>query len=129
MIDFSLSEEEQMIRDTVRAFIQKEIIPLEPLVLRNEREHRPGLEPAHVKELQEKAKAAGFWGIGTPEEYGGADLGPVMRSIIAMPRAVASARRPSGLPRPSSLMRRRRLRCERSSSSRSSNPAACAPSA
>ncbi len=84
MIDFSLSEEEQMIRDTVRAFIQKEIIPLEPLVLRNEREHRPGLEPAHVKELQEKAKAAGFWGIGTPEEYGGADLGPVMRSIIAM---------------------------------------------
>ena len=84
MIDFSLSEEEQMIRDTVRAFIQKEIIPLEPLVLRNEREHRPGISTEQAQDLQQKAKAAGFWGIGTPEEYGGVDLGPVMRSIIAM---------------------------------------------
>ena len=45
MIDFSLSDEEQMMRDTVRAFMEKEVIPLEPQVLRNEREHRPGLSP------------------------------------------------------------------------------------
>ena len=51
---------------------------------RREREHRPGLSPEQAQDLQQKAKAAGFWGIGTPEEYGGADLGPVMRSIIAM---------------------------------------------
>ena len=84
MIDFSLSDEEQMMRDTVRAFMEKEVIPLEPQVLRNEREHRPGLSPEQAQDLQQKAKAAGFWGIGTPEEYGGVDLGPVMRSIIAM---------------------------------------------
>ena len=84
MIDFSLSDEEQMMRDTVRAFMAKEVIPLEPQVLRNEREHRPGLSPEQAQDLQQKAKAAGFWGIGTPEEYGGVDLGPVMRSIIAM---------------------------------------------
>ena len=71
-------------RDTVRAFMEKEVIPLEPQVLRNEREHRPGLSPEQAQDLQQKAKAAGFWGIGTPEEYGGVDLGPVMRSIIAM---------------------------------------------
>ncbi|MBS1698638.1 MAG: acyl-CoA dehydrogenase [Microbacterium sp.] len=83
-MDFSLSDEEQMMRDTVRAFMEKEVIPLEPQVLRNEREHRPGLSPEQAQDLQQKAKAAGFWGIGTPEEYGGVDLGPVMRSIIAM---------------------------------------------
>ena len=45
MVDFSLSDEERQIRDTVRSFIQKEVMPLEEEVLRNEREGRPGLEP------------------------------------------------------------------------------------
>ena len=58
MIDFSLSDEEQMMRDTVRAFMEKEVIPLEPQVLRNEREHRPGLSPEQAQDLQQKAKAA-----------------------------------------------------------------------
>lgn len=84
MIDFSLSEEQRMIRGTIRDFIEKEVMPLEPQVLRNEREGRPGVERAQLKELQAKAKAAGFWGIGTPEEYGGTDLGAVMTSIVAM---------------------------------------------
>lgn len=34
--------------------------------------------------MQEKAKAAGFWGINTPEEYGGANLGPVMTALLQM---------------------------------------------
>jgi alkylation response protein AidB-like acyl-CoA dehydrogenase len=84
MIDFSLSDEQRMVRDSVRDFIEKEVMPLEPQVLRNEREGRPGLEAGQLKELQAKAKNAGFWGIGTPEEYGGTDLGAVMTSIVAM---------------------------------------------
>ncbi|WP_170025136.1 acyl-CoA dehydrogenase family protein [Planctomonas sp. JC2975] len=84
MIDFSLSDEQRMVRDSVRDFIEKEVMPLEPQVLRNEREGRPGLEDGQYKDLQRKAKAAGFWGIGTPEEYGGINLGPIMSSIIAM---------------------------------------------
>ncbi|MCL2516691.1 MAG: acyl-CoA dehydrogenase family protein [Microbacteriaceae bacterium] len=84
MIDFSLDDEQKMVRDTIREFIDKEVRPFEPQVLRNEREGRPGLEPEQHKELQAKAKAAGFWGIGTPEEYGGTDLGKVMTSIVAM---------------------------------------------
>src|SRR5260370_6079664 len=31
-----------------------------------------------------KAKELGFWGINTPEEYGGANLGAVMTALIAM---------------------------------------------
>ncbi|MEV3982213.1 acyl-CoA dehydrogenase family protein [Nonomuraea sp. NPDC049758] len=83
-VDFSLSPEERQIRDTVRAFIEKEVMPLEPEVLRNEREGRPGLDPEVVRDLRAKARKSGFWGINTPEEYGGAALGPIMSAIIAM---------------------------------------------
>jgi acyl-CoA dehydrogenase len=83
-VDFSLSAEERQIRDTVRAFVTKEIMPLEPEVLRNEREGRPALEPGVLPDLQAKARKMGLWGINTPEEYGGAALGPIMSAIIAM---------------------------------------------
>ena len=84
MVDFSLNDEERQIRDTVRAFIEREVMPLEPEVLRNERAGRPGVERAVIRELQLKARRSGFWGVLTPEEYGGMDLGPVMAAIIAM---------------------------------------------
>jgi alkylation response protein AidB-like acyl-CoA dehydrogenase len=59
-------------------------MPLEPQVLRNERHGLPSLEPGQLTELQLKAKAGGWWGINTPEEYGGIALGPVMSAIVAM---------------------------------------------
>ena len=39
-MDFSLSDEEKAIRETVRTFIRKEVMPLEDEVLRRER-HPP----------------------------------------------------------------------------------------
>jgi acyl-CoA dehydrogenase len=84
MVDFSLSDEERQIRDTVRAFIEKEVVPLEPEVLRNERAGRPGIEREALRELQAKARRSGFWGVTTPEEFGGMNLGAVMAAIIAM---------------------------------------------
>jgi alkylation response protein AidB-like acyl-CoA dehydrogenase len=84
MVDFSLNDEERQIRDTVRAFIEREVMPLESEVLRNERAGRPGVERGTIRELQLKARRSGFWGVLTPEEYGGMDLGPVMAAIIAM---------------------------------------------
>lgn len=84
MLDFSLSDEQRMIRDSVRAFIRKEIMPLETQVLRNERAGRPALEPGQLKELQKKGKDAGFWGIVTPEEYGGVNLGALINAIVTM---------------------------------------------
>jgi alkylation response protein AidB-like acyl-CoA dehydrogenase len=84
MLDFSLSDEERQIRDTVRSFIEKEVMPLEPEVLRNERAGRPGIEPGVLRDLQNKARRSGFWGVNTPEEYGGMDLGAVMAAIVMM---------------------------------------------
>ncbi|MEN3540575.1 acyl-CoA dehydrogenase family protein [Microbispora sp. ZYX-F-249] len=83
-MDFSLSPEELQIRDTIRAFVEREVMPLEPEVLRSERAGGPGLDPEVLNDLRLKAKKMGFWGINTPEEYGGAALGPVMSAIIAM---------------------------------------------
>lgn len=79
-----LSDEQRMVQQTIRKFVEKELIPLENDVLRNEREGKPSLPPEKLKELQLKAKEAGFWGINTPAEYGGADLGQMMMAIVLM---------------------------------------------
>jgi alkylation response protein AidB-like acyl-CoA dehydrogenase len=81
-MDFALNDEEKAIRDTARAFIRKEVAPLESEVLRRERAHQPGLDRSELRELQRKAKAFGFWGLATPTEYGGMDLPAVMQSLI-----------------------------------------------
>ncbi|GAA4884347.1 acyl-CoA dehydrogenase family protein [Saccharopolyspora cebuensis] len=82
MVDFSLSETERDIRDWVRNFVQRELVPLEPEVLRRERAGERGLTKDEQRELQDKAKQAGFWGVQTPEEYGGMDLSAVMSALI-----------------------------------------------
>ncbi|MEU5846616.1 acyl-CoA dehydrogenase family protein [Saccharopolyspora shandongensis] len=84
MVDFALGEEERQIRDTVRSFITREVRPLEEEVLRNERAGKPSVDPDVLRELQHKAKKVGFWGVNTPEEYGGMNLGAVMSAILAM---------------------------------------------
>ncbi|SCZ15150.1 Acyl-CoA dehydrogenase [Streptomyces sp. 136MFCol5.1] len=84
MVDFSLSVEERQIRDTVRAFISKEVMPLEQEVLRNERAGVPAIALDVLAELRAKARRTGFWGMNTPEEYGGMNLGAVMSAILAM---------------------------------------------
>jgi alkylation response protein AidB-like acyl-CoA dehydrogenase len=81
-VDFSLNDEERAIRETARTFLRKEVMPLEEEVLRRERRHEPGLARDELRELQLKARAFGFWGLSTPEEYGGMNLPAVMQSLI-----------------------------------------------
>ncbi|MDT5042169.1 MAG: acyl-CoA dehydrogenase [Actinoplanes sp.] len=81
-MDFSLSDEERAVRDTARQFITREVRPLEQEALRRERAHQPGLEHSELRELQQKAKKFGFWGLSTPEQYGGMDLPAVLQSLI-----------------------------------------------
>ena len=66
-MDFNLPEELQLLKDTVRKFVDRELIPLE-------HECRPEGEdmPEHyIRPLQEKAKAIGLWLLDVPQEYGG----------------------------------------------------------
>ena len=67
-MDFNLPEELQVLKDTVRKFVDRELIPLE-------RECRPegeDMPEQYIKPLQEKAKAIGLWLLDVPQEYGGA---------------------------------------------------------
>ncbi|HEV8342453.1 MAG TPA: acyl-CoA dehydrogenase [Candidatus Binatia bacterium] len=78
-MDFNLPEELQMLKETVRRFVDKELIPLE-------REFRPEGEEMPerlLKPLQEKARAIGLWLLDVPEEFGGAGLGLLARCVIA----------------------------------------------
>ncbi|MGI8692046.1 MAG: acyl-CoA dehydrogenase family protein [Geodermatophilaceae bacterium] len=83
-MEFGLNEEQIAVRDTVRQFVQREVMPLESKCLRNERAGLPGVSAEELRELQDKAEKSGFWGVNTPEEYGGMALGPVMTAIVLM---------------------------------------------
>ena len=66
---FGLTEEQQMIVDTTRAFVENELYPHEMTV------ERTGHLPMElIKEIQSKAMAAGLYAANMPEEVGGAGL-------------------------------------------------------
>jgi alkylation response protein AidB-like acyl-CoA dehydrogenase len=81
-MDLTLTDEEREIRDWVRTFVTKELMPLEPQVLERERQGERGFTLEELRELQGKAKQSGFFGVLTPEEYGGMGLGSLMAALI-----------------------------------------------
>ena len=68
-MDFGLTQEQQMIVDTTRAFVENELYPREAAV------ERTGHLPLEViREVQAKAIAAGLYAANMPAEVGGAGL-------------------------------------------------------
>lgn len=68
-MDFGLTQEQQMIVDTTRAFVENELYPHEDAV------ERSGHLPLEViREVQAKAIAAGLYAANMPAEVGGAGL-------------------------------------------------------
>jgi alkylation response protein AidB-like acyl-CoA dehydrogenase len=68
-MDFGLTEEQRMIVDTTRAFVEAELYPHEQMV------ERTGVLPLElVKDIQAKAIAAGLYAANMPVEVGGAGL-------------------------------------------------------
>ena len=68
-MDFSLSEEQAFIVDTVRRFVETELYPLEEQV------ERTGQVPRELgREIQDKVRELGFYAPNIPEEFGGGGL-------------------------------------------------------
>ena len=88
-MDFSLTDEQRMILETVREFVRKELLPVEAEVQRAELQGRHYPDRPALRQLQSKARAAGLWGLLTPEEFGGANLGFLMTALITMETARA----------------------------------------
>ncbi|MGB3176562.1 MAG: acyl-CoA dehydrogenase family protein [Albidovulum sp.] len=68
-MDFGLSDEQRMIVETTRAFVEKELYPHEAEI-----ERSGHLRLDLVKDLQAKAIEAGLYAANMPEEVGGAGL-------------------------------------------------------
>ncbi|MGB9108951.1 MAG: acyl-CoA dehydrogenase family protein, partial [Telluria sp.] len=65
----SLPEELLQFRDSIRRFVDRELIPLEHAVGANGM-----LPPEQAAALRERAQQAGFWLMDVPEEFGGQGL-------------------------------------------------------
>lgn len=85
-MDFQSSDTIRMIRDTVRAFTNNELIPLESVVIQREADRGmrddPLIPPETDALLGEKAREIGLWGIDVPEEYGGQDFGMLAKCVV-----------------------------------------------
>ena len=71
-MNFALSEEQRMIVETTRAFVENELYPHE-----SEIERTGELRPELRHELKDKAVAAGLYAANMPAEVGGAGLDTV----------------------------------------------------
>ena len=76
-MDFSLTDEQKMIVQTVRAFVEKELLPHEEDVERLD-EVRPELR----RELIRRAGVAGLHAPNMPEQYGGGGLDTVAQTLM-----------------------------------------------
>ena len=66
---FGMTDEQKMIVETTRAFVEAELYPHEAMV------ERTGVLPLEIiREVQQKAMAAGLYAANLPEEVGGAGL-------------------------------------------------------
>jgi len=68
-MNFGLTEEQTLIVETTRAFVERELYPHEAEV-----ERTGHLRPELIRELQAKAMEAGLYAANMPEEVGGAGL-------------------------------------------------------
>ena len=73
-MDFDLTEEQQMIQDTIRKFANEEIAPVASENDKNA--HFP-------RDIFEKLAELGFMGTPIPEEYGGAGFDYISHAIVA----------------------------------------------
>ena len=71
-MDFELSDEQRLIQDTVRAFVDERVLPV---AVQNDIDHKLDME------LIEGMAELGILGIAIPEEYGGAGLDFVAEAL------------------------------------------------
>ena len=76
-MDFELPEEMRMLKETLRRFIDNEVIPIE-----REAYDGPEMVPAIREKLEARAQELGIWGVDVPESLGGLGMGLLARTVI-----------------------------------------------
>lgn len=98
-MDFALSQEQQMLYDTVRAFCEKELIPHEPLL---EKTHE--LPRDLEMELRKKGMQLGLHACNMPRRVGGAELDCVSFTLVEKGLSRASLALAECVRRPSQIL-------------------------
>lgn len=99
-MDFKLTDEQEMIADMMRSFVENELIPHE-----DEVEKADAVSPELGKMIQDKALAAGIYAANMPEEYGAADLDNVASVIMERELGKTSYALSHFVTRPSNILR------------------------
>ena len=92
-MDFELPEDIRLLRETVRKFVDRELIPIEMHSMDG-----PELKPEYKKSLEAKARELGLWQLDTPAEFGGQGLSLLALAVVweevqPLDRAAKSRRR------------------------------------
>ncbi|CAI8774728.1 MULTISPECIES: acyl-CoA dehydrogenase family protein [Pseudomonas] len=76
-MNFQLTQEQEMLVDSVRSFVEKELLPYETEVDRADE-----VSPELAAQIRGKAIAAGFYAFNMPEEVGGGGLDYLSQALI-----------------------------------------------
>jgi acyl-CoA dehydrogenase len=97
-MDFELPEEIRLLRETVRKFVDRELIPIEMHSMEG-----PDLKPEVKTALEAKARELGLWKLDTPAEFGGQGLSLLALAVVweEVHRSIALPNRGDGVFGPS----------------------------
>jgi len=76
-MDFELPEDIRLLRETVRKYVDRELIPIEMHSMEG-----PELKPEIKTMLEAKARALGLWQLDTPAEFGGQGLSLLALAVV-----------------------------------------------
>src|SRR3954465_8354944 len=99
-MEFQLPEELRMFKESLRRFVNNELIPVERQTVTAEGED---IKPEFLERFQKRAKDLGIWMMEVPEEYGGPGLSLFQRAIVVeeLSRTIALPARGEGITGPS----------------------------
>jgi len=85
-MDFAISEEYMMLKESMREFVRREMLPLEKTLLEREMtlwsEPGPLIPEEDHARLMRKSKDLGFWGLEVEEKFGGQGLGMLAKTLV-----------------------------------------------
>ena len=102
-MDFQVSDEQRMLVDSLRAFVESELSPHEEEVERND-----GVPEELGQHIQAKAMEMGFFAANLPEEVGGGGLGYTSLALMERELSKTSFALQHFIGRPSEIL----LACE-----------------
>jgi acyl-CoA dehydrogenase len=99
-MDFAISDEQRMVVDVVRAFVEKELAPHE-----REVETTGRVRPELAEEIKRKALAAGIYAANMPAELGGGGLDHLTTALVERELGKATYALQYIVARPSNILR------------------------